>query len=135
MALIVMLMVIIKMIVNIRMAITIHNILTFMRDKKKFAFSQEQEQEIKDHFYEDVKDLVYNHLFQGVITKEFYEHIKILDKNEEYCFCEVVDNCGGAEFTIGDLEFNVDPDFIKSYLTVNKEGDDSLEDIILGEDI
>ena len=49
-----------------------------MRDKQNFIISQEQEQEIKDHSYEDLKDLVNwsyyyeskncNHLFQGVIT-------------------------------------------------------------------
>ena len=55
-----------------------------MRDKQNFI-SQEQEQEIKDHFYKDVKDLIYwsygyecshyKHLFQGIIKKEYYEHI------------------------------------------------------------
>ena len=57
-----------------------------MRDKQNFI-SQEQEQEVKDHFYEDLEDLVnwsyyyeskaYNHLFQDVIKKSFmntYKH-------------------------------------------------------------
>ena len=37
-------------------------------------------------------------------------------------------------FTIDDLNFNEIPDFIKSYLTVNPEWDDNLEDYILGDE-
>ena len=33
------------------MQITINSILTFMRDKQNFNISEEQEQEIKAHFY------------------------------------------------------------------------------------
>ena len=38
------------------MQITINNILTFMRNKQIFNISEEQEQEIKDHFYKEAEN-------------------------------------------------------------------------------
>ena len=79
---------------------------------------------LKKYFYKDVKDLVYwsftesNRYFdiklEGIITKEFYDNIPI-DANKVYSFGEVVDNMGDVKFTIGELEFDDDPETIIAY--------------------
>ena len=89
--------------------------------------------------YKDVKDLVYssysesnsyfNIKLEGIITKEFYNSIPI-DANKEYSFGEVVDNMEDVEFTIGDLEFNHDPETIVAYKNSDRLYDRDLEDFI-----
>ena len=122
------------------MQITINNILTFMRDNKKIAISEKQEQEIKDHFYKRAENLVYwsyyednryfNHLFQGKITKDFYNYVQTLDKKKCYSFYSPVDNFDDVDFTIEDLKFNEDPEIIIAFLNSPNREDTILEDII-----
>ena len=122
------------------MQITINNILTFMRDNKKIAISEKQEQEIKDHFYKRAENLVYwsyyednryfNHLFEGTITKDFYNYVQTLDKKKCYSFYSPVDNFDNVDFTIEDLKFNEDPEIIIAFLNSPNREDTILEDII-----
>ena len=41
------------------MKITIDNIINFMKEKQKVIITDEQVEEIKNHFYKDVENLVY----------------------------------------------------------------------------
>ena len=68
---------------------------------------------------------VYNHLFQGVIKKGFYDYIKILDKYEEYYFNSPVDDCEGAEFTIREIKFVENPIFISYFLDLSQDRGDN----------
>ena len=64
------------------MEITIDNIINFMKEKQKVIITDEQVEEIKKHFYEDVENLVYwsfteiNRYYEikleGLISKEYY---------------------------------------------------------------
>ena len=122
------------------MQITIKNILTFMKDKQNFNISEEQEQEIKDHFYKTAQCLVYwsyyesnkvfSHLYQGTITKEFYDYVKTLDKIERFCFYAPVDNYDEVVYAIKDLKFIEDPELIFFYLNSPNKNDDDLEESI-----
>lgn len=113
-----------------------------MRDEQNFNISEEQEQEIKDYFYKPVRNLVYwsfkesnryfDKTFEGTIKKEFYKYLQTLDKKEEYSFGEVIDNLGEVLFTIEELEFNEEPEFIVSYLTSNSSNDYILKDCFMG---
>ena len=68
------------------MEITIDNIINFMKEKQKVIITDEQVEEIKKHFYEDVENLVYwsfteiNRYYEikleGLISKEYYNKIK-----------------------------------------------------------
>ncbi len=71
---------------------------------------------------------------EGIITKEFYVSIPI-DANKVYRFGGVVDNMGpnimgDVEFTIGELEFNYDPEFIIAYENTDRFYDRNLKDFI-----
>ena len=111
------------------MKITIDNLIKFMRKKENINITDEHIEKIKKHFYKDVKDLVYwsysesnshfNIKLEGIITKEFYNSIPI-DANKVYSFGEVVDNIEDVEFTIGDLEFNHDPENIIAYKNTDR---------------
>jgi hypothetical protein len=124
------------------MQISINNILTFMRDKQNFNISQGQEEEIKDHFYKTARCLVYwsyyesnkvfTKLYQGTITREFYDYIKKLDKNERFCFYTPVDNYDEVIYSIKDLKFIEDPELIFFYLNSPNKEDDDLEGSIKG---
>jgi hypothetical protein len=124
------------------MQISINNILTFMRDKQNFNISQGQEEEIKDPFYQTARCLVYwsyyesnkvfTKLYQGTITKEFYDYIKTLDKNERFCFYAPVDNYDEVIYTIKNLKFIEDPELIFFYLNSPNKEDDDLEGSIKG---
>ncbi len=71
-----------------------------MRDKEDLNISEEQEQEIKDHFYKPVQNMVYwsfyennkifSHLYQGTITKEFDDYVKTLDKKNAFTFIHLL---------------------------------------------
>ena len=121
------------------MKITIDNLIKFMRKNKNINITDEQVEEIKKHFYKDVKDLVYwaysesNSYFdiklEEIITKEFYGNIPI-DANKVYSFGEVVDNMGDVEFTIGELEFDDDPEIIIAYKNTDRFYDRDLKDFI-----
>ena len=121
------------------MKITIDNLIKFMRKMENINITDEQVEEIKKHFYKDVKDLVYwpysesnsyfNIKLEGIITKEFYNSIPI-DANKVYSFGEVVDNMEDVEFTIGDLEFNHDPETIIAYKNTDRFYDRDLKDFI-----
>ena len=121
------------------MKITIDNMIKFMKKKQNFIITDEQVKEIKKHFYKDVEKLVYwsytesNSYFaiklEGIITKEFYNSIP-LDANKVYSFGELVDNMGDVEFTVGELEFNHDPEFIIAYKNTDRFYDRDLEDFI-----
>ena len=64
------------------MKITIDNIINFMKEKQKVIITNEQVEEIKNYFYEDVENLVYwsfteiNRFYEikleGLISKEYY---------------------------------------------------------------
>ena len=68
------------------MKITIDNIINFMKEKQKVIITDEQVEEIKEYFYEDVENLVYwsfteiNRYYEikleGLISKEYYNKIK-----------------------------------------------------------
>jgi hypothetical protein len=108
------------------MKITIDNIINFMKEKQKVIITDEQVEEIKKHFYEDVENLVYwsfteiNRYYEikleGLISKEYYNKIKSdLYKDKKYSFGEEIDNLGDVRFKISDLVFNHDPEFIITY--------------------
>ena len=122
------------------MQITINNILTFMRDKQNFIISEEQEQEIKDLFYKLAENLVYwcfrevdyGKIWNGTITKEFYDYVKTLDKKERFCFYAPVDNYDEVIYAIKDLKFIEDPELIFYYLNSPNKRDDDLKESIMG---
>ena len=111
-----------------------------MKEKQKVIITGEQVEEMKKYFYKDVENLVYwsysesNSYFaiklEGIITKEFYNSIP-LDANKVYSFGEVVDSKGDVEFTVGELEFNHDPEFIIAYKNTDRFYDRDLEDFIV----
>ena len=121
------------------MKITIDNLIKLMRKKENINITDEQVEKIKKYLYKDVEDLVYwsysenNSYFdiklEGIITKGFYNSIPI-DANKVYSFGEVVDNKGDVEFTIGDLEFNHDPEIIIVYKNTDRFYDRDLKDFI-----
>jgi hypothetical protein len=123
------------------MKITIKDILTFMRNEQNINISEEQEHEIKDHFYKPVRNLVYwsfkesnryfDKTFEGTIKKEFYKYLQTLDKKQKYSFGEVIDNLGEVLFTIEELEFNEEPEVIVSFLTANCPNDYILKDCFI----
>ena len=114
------------------MQITIKNILTFMKDKQNFNISEEQEQEIKDHFYKEAENLIYwyfidedtDKINNGTITKEFYNYVKTLDKHKVFTL-----NCD-INYTIDELTFIEDPEFIIFYLNSHFNDDNCLEESI-----
>ena len=93
------------------MKITIDNIINFMKEKQKVIITDEQVEEIKKYFYEDVENLVYwsfteiNRYYEikleGLISKEYYNKIKSdLYKDKKYSFGEEIDNLGDVRFKI-----------------------------------
>ena len=77
------------------MKITIDNIINFMKEKQEVIITDEQVEEIKNYFYEDVENLVYwsfteiNRYYEikleGLISKEYYNRIKSdLYKDKNY---------------------------------------------------
>ena len=71
---------------------------------------------------------------EGIITKEFYDSVPI-DANKVYSFGEVIDNMGDVEFTIGELEFDDDPEIIIAYKNTDRFYDRDLEDFINGDNV
>ena len=127
------------------MEITIDNIINFMKEKQKVIITDEQVEEIKKHFYEDVENLVYwsfteiNRYYEikleGLISKEYYNQIKSdLYKDKEYSFGEEIDNLGDVRFKISDLQFNHDPEFIIAYKNTDRFYDRDLKDYINDDD-
>ena len=126
------------------MKITINSILTFMKEKQNFNISEEQEQEINDHFYKEAEHLIYwsyyennkvfSHLYEGIITKDFYDYVKTLDENKIFAFNTPVDNYDFVNYTIKDLKFNEDPEFIIAYLNSNRKTYKTLKASIMGSD-
>ena len=131
------------------MEITIDNIINFMKEKQKVIITDEQVEEIKKHFYEDVENLVYwsfteiNRYYEikleGLISKEYYNKIKSdLYKDKKYSFGEVIDNLGDVRITvrfkISDLKFNHDPEFIIAYENTDRFYDRDLKDCIEDDD-
>ena len=123
------------------MKITIDNIINFMKEKQKVIITDEQVEEIKNHFYENVEKLVYwsftesNRYFdiklEGIITKKFYDKItKDEYKNKKYSFGEVIDNLGDVEFKIEEINFDDDPEIIIAYKNTDRFYDRALEDFI-----
>ena len=123
------------------MEITIDNIINFMKEKQKVIITDEQVEEIKKYFYEDVENLVYwsfteiNRYYEikleGLISKEYYHKIKSdLYKDKKYSFGEVIDNLGDVRFKINDLKFNHDPEFIIAYKNTDRFYDRDLKDYI-----
>ncbi len=114
------------------MQITINNILTFMRDKQNFNISEEQEQEIKDHFYQVAENYVYwyfidedtDKINNGIIKKEFYSYVKTLDPHKVFTIH------GDTDYTIDDLTFIEDPEFINFYTNSHFNNDDGLKESI-----
>ena len=76
------------------MKITINNILTFMREKQNLHISEEQEQEIQDHFYKEVENYIYwyfidedsNQRINGIIKKEYYNYVKTIDHHKVFIY-------------------------------------------------
>ena len=103
-----------------------------MRDKQNFNVSEEQEQEIKDHFYKTAQCLVYwsfvnednDRVYNGTITKEFYSYIKTINHYD----CFTIDD--DVEYTIEDITFIEDPELIFFYLNSPNKNDDDLEESI-----
>jgi hypothetical protein len=127
------------------MKITIDNIINFMKEKQKVIITDEQVEEIKKHFYEDVENLVYwsfteiNRYYEikleGLISKEYYNKIKSdLYKDKKYSFGEEIDNLGDVRFKISDLKFNHDPEFIIAYENTDRFYDRDLKDCIEDDD-
>ena len=127
------------------MEITIDNIINFMKEKQKVIITDEQVEEIKKYFYEDVENLVYwsfteiNRYYEikleGLISKEYYNKIKSdLYKDKKYSFGEEIDNLGDVRFTISDLKFNHDPEFIIAYKNTDRFYDRDLKDCIDDDD-
>ena len=127
------------------MEITIDNIINFMKEKQKVIITDEQVEEIKKYFYEDVENLVYwsfteiNRYYEikleGLISKEYYNKIKSdLYKDKKYSFGEEIDNLGNVRFKISDLEFNHDPEFIIAYENTDRFYDRDLKDCIDDDD-
>ena len=115
-----------------------------MREKQNFNISEEQEQEIKNHFYKEAENLIYwsyyennkvfSHLYEGIITKDFYDYVKTLDENKIFAFNTPVDNYDFVDYTIKDLEFNEDPEFIIAYLNLHNKIYNTLKASIMGSD-
>jgi len=115
-----------------------------MREKQNFNISEEQEQEIKDHFYKEAENLIYwsyyennkvfSHLYEGIITKDFYDYVKTLDENKIFEFNTSVDNYDFVAYTIKDLKFNEDPEIIIAYQNSHHEEYDNLKASIMGSD-
>ena len=127
------------------MEITIDNIINFIKEKQKVIITDEQVEEIKKYFYEDVENLVYwsfteiNRYYEikleGLISKEYYNEIKSdLYKDKKYSFGEVIDNLGDVRFKISDLRFNHDPEFIIAYKNTDRFYDRDLKDCIDDDD-
>ena len=127
------------------MEITIDNIINFMKEKQKVIITDEQVEEIKKYFYEDVENLVYwsfteiNRYYEikleGLISKEYYNKIKSdLYKDKKYSFGEEIDNLGDVRFKISDLKFNHDPEFIIAYENTDRFYDRDLKDCIDDDD-
>jgi hypothetical protein len=127
------------------MKITVDNIINFMKEKQKVIITDEEVEEIKKHFYEDVENLVYwsfteiNRYYEikleGLISKEYYNIIKSdLYKDKKYNFGEVIDNLGDVRFKISDLKFNHDPEFIIAYENTDRFYDRDLKDCIDDDD-
>jgi hypothetical protein len=87
-----------------------------MRDKQNFNISEELEQEIKDHFYKDAENLIYwwcfvaydiceTSSYQGLITKELYNRIMKMDKNELHSI-DMMDEYNHIYITIKELKFD-----------------------------
>ena len=127
------------------MEITIDNIINFIKEKQKVIITDEQVEEIKKYFYEDVENLVYwsfteiNRYYEikleGLISKEYYNKIKSdLYKDKKYSFGEEIDNLGDVRFKISDLKFNHDPEFIIAYENTDRFYDRDLKDCIDDDD-
>ena len=127
------------------MKITVDNIINFMKEKQKVIITDEQVEEIKKYFYEDVENLVYwsfteiNRYYEikleGLISKEYYNKIQSdLYKDKKYSFGEVIDNLGDVRFKISDLKFNHDPEFIIAYENTDRFYDRDLKDCIENDD-
>lgn len=120
------------------MKITIDNIIDFMKNKQNLIITDEQVNQIKEHFYKDVKKLVYwtysesDIKLEGIITKNFYDEItKDKYKNKEYSFGEVIDNMGDVEFKIEDIKFDDDPEIIIAYQNTDRFYGKNLKDYII----
>ena len=115
------------------MQIKINNILTFMRNKQNFNISEEQEQEIKDHFNKEAENLIYwyfidedtDKINNGTITKEFYNYVKTLDKHKVFTL-----NTCNIYYIIDEVTFIEDPEFVIFYLNSHFNDDDCLEESI-----
>lgn len=115
-----------------------------MRNKQNFNISEEQEQEIKDHFYKEAENLIYwsyyesnkvfSHLYEGIITKDFYDYVKTLDEKKCFVFNTPVDNYDSVDYAIKDLKFNEDPEFIIAYLNSHHKKYNTLKASIMGSD-
>ena len=123
------------------MKITIDNIINFMKEKQKVIITDEQVEEIKKYFYENVENLVYwsfteiNRYYEikleGLISKEYYNKIKSdLYKDKKYSFGEVVDNMGDVRFKIEEIKFDDDPEIIIAYKNTDRFYDRDLKDCI-----
>ena len=127
------------------MKITIDNIINFMKEKQKVIITDEQVEEMKNYFYEDVENLVhwsfteinryYEIKLEGLISKEYYNKIKSdLYKDKKYSFGEEIDNLGDVRFKISDLKFNHDPEFIIAYQCLGRFYDRNLNEYIDDDD-
>ena len=123
------------------MKISIDNIINFMKEKQKVIITDEQVEEIKKYFYENVENLVYwsfteiNRYYEikleGLISKEYYNKIKSdLYKDKKYSFGEVVDNMGDVRFKIEEIKFDDDPEIIIAYKNTDRFYDRDLKDCI-----